>query len=137
MHHTYSCWEKNLLKFAEWLWLYVSAMCRHIVLYTCVFIYWSSLKISNIDDLPEAYKLKSKTSAQVTPPEIFPQEEASKKTASLKEQRPAEDSAVQGPAYKFAGAKEISIRDSIGLQKQQREHLEVILVLLICHNNIY
>ena len=50
-----------------------------------------------------------------------------------------EESAVFGPAYKFSGAKEIPVTDSIWLQRQQMEQLQVMLICMCfceCELNI-
>ena len=108
-----------------------------------LFFIFSSLKIADIQQLPEEYKQKSRTnhnqsSSHVT--ELDIQEAANQKATKLKRtERLHEESAVHGPMYKFSGAKEIPMVDSIWLQRERKKQLQVILCLyyLICECEFY
>ena len=110
---------------------------------TLLFFIFSSLKIVDIQQLPEEYKQKSRTnhnqsSSHVT--ELDIQEAANQKATKLKRtERPHEESAVHGPVYKFSGAKEIPMVDSIWFQRERKKQLQVILYFyyLICECEFY
>ena len=87
----------------------------------------SSLKVTDVKNLPDEYKFKSKpgTSVVSSPAEKDSQQVDRRAVSGRGPTKGQEESAVHGPSYKFQGAKEISVEDSILLQKQQREHLQV------------
>ncbi|XP_076443451.1 DNA-directed RNA polymerase II subunit GRINL1A-like [Babylonia areolata] len=92
----------------------------------------SSLKISDLHQLPDKYKCRSRPStggdSASRPP--APQAPDSSTTGSGKAAgKVQEESAVVGPAYRFEGAKEIGLQESIRLQRQQQENLEKIQTL--------
>jgi hypothetical protein len=90
---------------------------------TIVYYCFSSLKIAEIEGLPEHYKFKSRNKPSATDPAAL-EERLQKVKERLKE-----ESNVSARDYKFKGAKEISVEDSISLQKHQRSKCEVRLPL--------
>ncbi|KAL8613424.1 hypothetical protein ACOMHN_057144 [Nucella lapillus] len=94
----------------------------------------SSLKIADIQQLPDEYKWRSRSTASGSsdsvPVAFQPSSSAavdSKKAATAG--KVPEESAVVGLQYKYHGAKEIGLQESLALQKQQKENLEKIQTL--------
>jgi len=80
----------------------------------------SSLNISKVEDLPDALKLRSRGLSKAS---------QSSEQAAARQEKPGillAESAAHPPAYSFDRTREISIQESIHLQKYQKEQLEQI-----------